>query len=220
MNPMISKLQYITQGETPEEHLENIQKACASGVEWVQLRLKKVAPKVVLETAKKAREITNHYQTRLIINDYYKVAKEIKADGVHLGKSDACPLEVRKSLEKWQIIGGTANTLDDCKELLNKKVDYIGLGPFIFTKTKDNLSPVLGEKGYLTIVEELKTDIPIIAIGGITQNDVLNVMITGVHGIAISGEITRNFNSISRLKELINGGSTQEQRWEPGKDKK
>jgi len=217
---MISKLHYISQGETPEEHLENIQKACASGVELVQLRLKNVDEATVLETAKKAKEITGHFQTRLMINDHYKVAIAIKADGVHLGKSDTCPTVARKEMASWQVIGGTANTLEDCQILIEKKVDYIGLGPFRFTKTKDNLSPVLGEKGYLTILEELKTDIPIIAIGGITQNDVLDIMITGVHGIAISGGITRDFNSISRFKELINGGPTQEQRWEPGKDKK
>ncbi len=217
---MISKLHYISQGETPEEHLENIQKACASGVELVQLRLKEFDDKTVLETAKKAKEITGRFQTRLIINDYYKVAAELKADGVHLGKSDICPTIARKELASWQIIGGTANTLEDCKTLIDKKVDYIGLGPFRFTKTKDDLGPVLGEKGYLTILKELKTDIPIIAIGGITQNDVLDIIITGVHGIAVSEEITRDFNSISKFKEIINGGPTQEQRWEPGENKK
>jgi len=71
----------------------------------------------------------------------------------------------------------------------------------------------------LTILEELKTDTPIIAIGGITQNDVLDIMITGVYGIAVSGEITRDFNSISKLKEIINGRPAQEQRWEPGENK-
>jgi thiamine-phosphate pyrophosphorylase len=217
---MISKLHYISQGGTPEEHLENIQKACASGVELVQLRLKGFDDKTVLETAKKAKEITERFQTRLIINDYYKVAAELKADGVHLGKSDTCPTVARKELASWQIIGGTANTLEDCKTLIDKKVDYIGLGPFRFTKTKDDLGPVLGEKGYLTILKELKTDTPIIAIGGITQNDVLDIIITGVHGIAVSEEITRDFNSISKFKEIINGGPTQEQRWEPGENKK
>jgi len=217
---MISKLHYISQGETPSAHLENIQKACASGAELVQLRLKDVEEKVVLETARKAKEITGHFQTRLIINDHYKIAAEVKADGVHLGKSDTCPTVARKALASWQIIGGTANTLEDCQELIAKKVDYIGLGPFRFTKTKDNLSPVLGENGYLTILEELKTDTPIIAIGGITLNDVLDIMITGVYGIAVSGEITRDFNSISKFKEIINGSPIQEQRWEPGKDKK
>jgi len=217
---MISKLHYISQGATPSAHLENIQKACASGVELVQLRLKDVEEKVVLETARKAKEITGHFQTRLIINDHYKIAAEVKADGVHLGKSDTCPTVARKELASWQIIGGTANTLEDCQELIDKKVDYIGLGPFRFTNTKDNLGPVLGEKGYLTILEELKTDTPVIAIGGITLNDVLDIMIAGVYGIAVSGEITRDFNSISKFKEIINGSPIQEQRWEPGENKK
>ena len=75
---MVSKLHYISQGKTAEEHLDNIQNACSSGADWVQLRLKNLDPKTILETAKKARDITGHYQTRLIINDYYKVAKVLK----------------------------------------------------------------------------------------------------------------------------------------------
>lgn len=210
---MIPKLHYISQGQTPEEHLEHIQKACTAGAELVQLRLKKLPGKVVWETAKKAREITEKYQTRLIINDFYKIAASVKADGVHLGKTDTCPTVARKELASWQIIGGTANTLEDCEALLDKKVDYIGLGPFRFTKTKENLSPVLGINGYLTILEELKSQVPVIAIGGIVLEDVTELMKTGVHGIAVSGEITRNFNSISEFKKLINGGPLDEQRW-------
>ncbi len=216
---MISKLHYISQGKTAQVHLNNIQNACSSGAELVQLRMKGFDEQTVLETAKKAREITGHFQTRLIINDFYKIAAIVKADGVHLGKTDANPLIARKELASWQIIGGTANTLQDCKGLISKKVDYIGLGPFRFTDTKANLSPVLGENGYRIILEELKPSIPIIAIGGITQNDVLEIMNTGVYGIAVSGEITRDFNSISKFKEIINGGPTREQRWEPGENK-
>ena len=212
---MITNLHYISQGKTPQEHLNNIHSACAAGAELVQLRLKSMDTKTVLETAKKAREITSHFQTRLIINDYYKVAAEVKADGVHLGKSDTSPTIARKALASWQIIGGTANTLEDCKKLIDNKVDYIGLGPFRFTETKGNLSPVLGEKGYATIISELKTKTPIIAIGGITLNDVLDIMITGVYGLAVSGDISRDFNKISKFKELINGSKPQEQRWEP-----
>lgn len=78
---MISKLQYISQGNTPEHHLENIQQACVAGAEWVQLRLKDTPEDIVLSTAQKAREITGHFQTRLIINDYYRIAIEVKADG-------------------------------------------------------------------------------------------------------------------------------------------
>ena len=216
---MISKLHYITQGNTPEEHLENIQRACASGAEWVQLRLKKKDPKTILETAKKAREITAHFQTRLIINDYYKVAKEVNADGVHLGKKDACPLKVRDYLGKFYSIGGTANTLEDCKELLTKKVDYIGLGPFQFTETKKNLSPVIGEAGYKVLIEELKTETPIIAVGGITLDTVASIIKTGVFGVAVSGAITNDFTSIPVFHQLLKAPSTNEQVYKLGDNK-
>ncbi|REH54816.1 thiamine-phosphate diphosphorylase [Tenacibaculum gallaicum] len=213
---MISKLHYITQGKTSEEHLENIQRACASGAEWVQLRLKNLDPKTILETAQKAREITSHFQTRLIINDYYKVAKEVNADGVHLGKKDICPLTAREYLGKWYAIGGTANTLEDCKKLLEKKVDYIGLGPFQFTETKKNLSPVLGIKGYKTLLEKLQTETPIIAVGGITLEDVSDIINTGIYGVAVSEAVTQNFNLIPTFHKILNAPSTNEQVYKLG----
>lgn len=210
-------LHYISQGKTPKEHLINIQNACTAGAELVQLRLKNLGYKEVLKIAEEAREITGHYQTRLIINDYYKIAKEVKADGVHLGKNDTCPSIARKHLGEFYFIGGTANTIHDCRNLINKKVDYIGLGPYRFTKTKDNLSPVLGYNGYLTILEELKTDTPIIAIGGITLNDVPEILETGVYGIAASTEITKNFNKIGLFNKLLQTPSSQEQVWKLNK---
>lgn len=210
----INKLHYISQGATPKEHLENIQKACASGAELVQLRLKNLSEKKILKTALEAREITNHFQTRLIINDHYKIAKETKADGVHLGLTDTNPKIARKELFSWQIIGGTANTLQDCQQRIEEDVDYIGLGPFRFTSTKDNLSPVLGLNGYSLILEELKTKTPVIAIGGITTNDVADILKTGVSGIAISGEITKDFNKIRTFHQLLQAGSSQEQKYD------
>ncbi|CAM1374440.1 thiamine phosphate synthase [Tenacibaculum xiamenense] len=207
---MISKLQYITQGSTPEEHIENVQKACSYGAEWVQLRLKDVDEGTVLEAAKEARAITSHFQTRLIINDFYQIAKEVKADGVHLGKNDTCPAIAKKYLGDLYIVGGTANTLDDCKKLIDKGVNYIGLGPFRFTETKKNLSPVLGVDGYELIIDELAKEIPIIAIGGITLSDVSLLLKTGIHGIAISSEITQSFSTIPAFHTLLKAGSTLE----------
>ncbi|MBU2949669.1 thiamine phosphate synthase [Tamlana agarivorans] len=213
---MIPKLHYISQGETPKAHIENIQKACQSGAELVQLRLKNYSEKKILKAAQEAREITAHYQTRLIINDHYKIAKEVKADGVHLGKSDTCPSIARKALYSWQIVGGTANTLKDCENLINKKVDYIGLGPFRFTETKDNLSPVLGLKGYEAIIESLKTETPIIAIGGLTTDDIPELLTAGIYGIAVSGAITKNFNNINVFKQLLKSSDDlEEQVWKP-----
>lgn len=209
---IIPKLHYISQGNSPKEHLENIQKACTSGIELVQLRLKNISEKKFLKLSTSAREITSHFQTRLIINDHYKIAKAIKADGVYLEKSDVCPTIARKHLYSWQMIGGTANTLQDCEILLAKDVDYMTLGPFKVEITKDNLSPPLGLNGYTAIIENLKTETPIIGVGGMTIKDVTDVLETGVSGIAVSGEITRNFDSIKIFNQLLKASSTEEQR--------
>jgi thiamine-phosphate pyrophosphorylase len=210
---MIPKLHYISQGNSPKEHLENIQKACTSGIELVQLRLKNISEKKLLKLANEVREITSHFQTRLIINDHYKIAKTIKADGVHLGNTDACPTVARKHLYPWQIIGGTANTLLDCETLIDKEVDYISLGPFRIIETKENLNPVLGLNGYTAIMEALKIETPIIGVGGITTEDVTDILETGISGVAVSGEITRNFDTIKIFNQLLNASSTEEQRY-------
>lgn len=210
---MIPKLHYITQGNSVKEHLENIQKACNAGAELVQLRLKGVSEKKILKAAQEAREITAHFQTRLIINDYYKIAKEVKADGVHLGKTDSCPTVARKHLYSWQIIGGTANAIQDCETLLDKQVNYISLAPFRATKTKTDLPPVLGLAGYTAITDVLKTGTPIIGVGGITTDDITDILATGISGVAVSGAITRNFNSIKLFNELLSASSTAEQRY-------
>lgn len=211
---MIPKLHYISQGNSPKEHLENIQKACTTGAELVQLRLKNISEKKFLKLAKEAREITSHFQTRLIINDNYKIAIEVKADGVHLGQTDSCPTTARKQLHSWQIIGGTANTLEECETLLAKEVDYISLGPFKFTSTKENLvSTLLGLNGYTAIIEELNTETPILGVGGITTEDVTAILETGISGIAVSGAITHDFNTIKTFNQLLNASSTAEQRY-------
>ncbi|RKS53086.1 thiamine-phosphate diphosphorylase [Gillisia mitskevichiae] len=209
---MIPKLHYISQGNSPKEHLENIQKACTSGVELVQLGLKNDSEENFLKLAKEAREITSHYQTRLIINDQYKIAKEVKADGVHLEKMDSCPTIVRAHLYTWQIIGATATTLQDCQTLIDKEVDYIILSPFRFTTSKDNLSPALGLSGYTAVSEALKTETPILGFGGITTEDVKGILATGVSGIAVSDEITQYFDTIKTFNLLLNASLIEEKR--------
>ena len=208
----IPKLHYISQGSTPIEHLENIQKACASGAELVQLRLKNVSEKNVLKLATEAREMTSYFQTRLIINDYYKIARAVKADGVHFEKHDTSLIIPRRHLYTWQIIGVTANTLQDCETLISNVVDYISLGPFRINSTKDNLSPALGLNGFTAITVALKTETPIIGFGGITTKDVADIVKTGIPGIAVSDEITRDFNTIRTFNQLLSASSTDEKR--------
>lgn len=207
----IPKLHYISQEGSPKEVLENIQKACTSGAELVQLRLKNISEKKFLKLAKQVIEITSHFQTRLIINEHYKIAKEIKADGVHLDKTDTCPTIVRKHLHTWQMIGATANTLQDCESLIAKDVDYITLSPFRLEESDDKIA--LGLNGYTVISDELKTETPIIGYGSIKTNDVTDILKTGVSGIAVSKEIANDFNTIKTYNQLLKASSTEEQRY-------
>jgi len=196
------RLQYISQGKTPEEHLENITAVCKAGGRWIQLRLKDVDMATYVNTATKCRNICDIYNAIMIVNDAVSVAKTSLADGVHLGLNDMSIKDARKILGKNAIIGGTANTINDCLEHINAEVDYIGLGPFRYTLTKDKLSPVLGVKGYEQILSELKKKekaTPIIAIGGIIEDDIKPLMRTGVSGIAVSGLLT----NITELSEKI-----------------
>jgi thiamine-phosphate pyrophosphorylase len=209
---MIPKLHYISEGNSPKEHIENIQKACSSGAELVQLRLKNISAKKYLKLAKEAREITSYFQTRLIIYEDFKIARAVKADGVHLETIKASSMKARIHLYTWQIIGGTANTIQDCETLLGEQVDYITLNPFRSSATEDNLLPVLGLNGYTAIIEALKTETPIIGAGGITTKDVKDILETGVSGIGVSEEITRDFDRIKTFNQLLSASSTEEQR--------
>jgi thiamine-phosphate pyrophosphorylase len=209
---MIPKLHYISEGNSPKEHIENIQKACSSGAELVQLHLKNISEKKHLKLAKEAREITSYFQTRLIIYEDFKIARAVKADGVHLETMAASSMKARIHLYTWQIIGGTANTIQDCETLLGEQVDYINLNPFRSSAIEDNLPPVLGLNGYTAILETLKTETPIIGVGGITTADVKDILKTGVSGIGVSEEITRNFDTIKTFNQLLSASSTEEQR--------
>ena len=209
---MIPKLHYISQGNSPKEHIDNIQKACSSGAELVQLHLNNISEKKYLKLAKEAREITSYFQTRLIIYNDYKIARAVKADGVHLETIAASSMKARIHLYTWQIIGSTANTIQDCETLLGEQVDYITLNPFRSSETGDNLPPVLGLNGYSSIIEALKTKTPIIGNGGITTADVKDILKTGVSGIGVSEEITRDFDSIKTFNQLLSASSTEEQR--------
>lgn len=190
---MIEQLQYISQGATSEDHLSNIEDALKSGVKWVQLRMKDCTYIEYLETAQKAKQLTDSFNAKLIINDNVPIALEVNADGVHLGQDDMRIEDARKLVGKHMIIGGTANTLNQVIEHKNGGANYVGVGPFRFTSTKKKLSPILGLEGYHQLIQGLKEnqiEIPVIAIGGIELEDITEIKNQGVHGIAVSGLIT------------------------------
>ena len=137
------------------------------------------------------------------MNDYVFVAKEISADGVHLGKEDMNPKEARKILGNNFIIGGSTNNLEDVRRQMADGCDYIGIGPFRFTSTKEKLNPVLGLEGIKKIAEQYGSKILMIAIGGIKTEDVASLMETGIHGVAVSSAINLSENKIETARKFV-----------------
>lgn len=186
----ISRFHYLTQDMEGFSHARLAELACLGGASWVQLRVKNKPTEDWLKIAMETKRVCEKYKAKLIVNDNIHIAKEICAEGVHLGKEDMSPAEARQILGNRFIIGGSANTIEDVKRQINNGCDYIGLGPFRFTTTKEKLNPFLGLDGIRRIISMMKNvSTPIIAIGGIHTNDVESLMGTGIHGIAVSAAI-------------------------------
>ena len=168
--------------------------------------MKEASIEEILPIAQEAMSLCRMYDATFIIDDFVELAKQIGADGVHLGKNDMPIAEARKILGKDFIIGGTANTFEDVQMLHQAGADYIGCGPFRFTTTKKNLSPIIGLEGYQQIISQMKENnisLPLVAIGGITKEDLPSLMQTGISGVALSGSILRAENPIEEMKEII-----------------
>ena len=199
---MFSKLQYISQGNTIEQQLYNIHQALDNGCDWIQMRFKNGNSHELFTLAEAVKILCDEYLATFIINDKVDLAIQINADGVHLGLNDMKISDARNLLGNHKIIGGTANTFEDISQLAKEKCDYIGLGPFKFTATKTNLSPILGLEKYQDILSKMQAQniqIPVYAIGGIETNDIENLLDLGIHGIAVSKLLTNN----PLQKELI-----------------
>ena len=182
----ISTLHYITTNP------EAAELACQGGARWVQLRVKNQPYALWKQLALDTQAVTRRYGATLLINDNPRLAQEIGADGVHVGQADMPPAEARQMLGAKFIIGGTANTFADVQRHVAAGVDYVGLGPFRFTSTKEKLSPILGLAGYTDIMRQCRAaglTVPVVGIGGITLDDVSALLATGLHGVAVSGAI-------------------------------
>lgn len=200
---MISRLHYISQDLPGKDHPTLIIEACEAGVRWVQLRLKNLDKKEVKAIASDVRQICNEYQATFILNDHVKIAAQVEADGVHIGKKDMPPLEARSILGNDKIIGATANTLEDIRRLNKSSINYIGLGPLRYTTTKAQLSPVLGIEGYRHLIGHAQSEgnsKPIIAIGSVQLNDINALLEAGVYGIAVASLI----NKAEDKEEVVN----------------
>lgn len=199
-------LQFITHYTESIGYLDSVRIALEGGCRWVQLRMKNATPDEIRPVALEAQRLCREAGATFIIDDHVELVGELKADGVHLGKNDMPIDEARHMLGPDCIIGGTANTFEDVEMHWRNGADYIGCGPFRFTTTKEKLSPVLGLEGYREVVGRMKgagISLPIVAIGGITAEDIPAIMQTGVTGIALSGTVLRAADPVAEMKRLI-----------------
>lgn len=199
-------IQFITHSNERYDHVEGAKLALQGGCRWIQLRMKDAMEIDFLRAAKKIRRLCDEYHATFILDDHVEWVGLTGADGVHLGKNDMPVDEARKMLGRNRIIGGTANTFEDVERLSRQGAGYIGCGPFRFTTTKKNLSPVLGLEGYRSITAQMKAhdiQLPIVAIGGILHQDIPAIMQTGVTGIAVSGAVLNAENPVEEMRLFI-----------------
>lgn len=199
-------LQFITHPSERYSIADEVKMVIEGGCRWVQLRLKNASDAEVKEIAEEIIPLCQETETILVLDDRVELTMDLKVHGVHLGKNDMPAAEAREYLGAGAIIGVTANTAEDIIAYKKIDVDYVGLGPYRFTTTKEKLSPVLGLDGYRNIITKIRNagvELPVVAIGGITLDDITDLMATGVNGIAMSGSIINAENPVEYTRQVI-----------------
>ena len=168
--------------DSVESFLEKVETACRSGVTIIQLREKNLTTNQYYQLAKQVKEITDAYQIPLIIDDRLDVCLAVDAAGLHIG-DDELPVSVaRQVLGSEKILGVTAKTVKRALEAEEGGADYLGTGAIFPTTTKEN-API-------TLISTLKTicqrvTIPVVAIGGLTSENIDQLIGTGIAGVAV-----------------------------------
>lgn len=203
-------LQLITNPINIDNAMTQAKEALAGGCRWIQLRWKDAPLDKLTEAALQMAALCHDVGAIFLLDDHVELVGLTDADGVHLGKNDMPVNEARQLLGPGRIIGATANTTDDIIAAAQAGADYIGYGPFRFTTTKKNLSPVLGLEGYRKAADFCKEHhlrLPLVAIGGITDCDIVPIMEAGAEGIALSGSIVKTQNpaaATAKIMSIIN----------------
>jgi thiamine-phosphate pyrophosphorylase len=177
-----------------------ISQAIDGGVETVQLREKDLSTVELYVLASKIREITRKKGSNLIINDRVDIALAVDADGVHLGWQSLGIEIVRTMIGHDKLIGFSAHNLQEAKKAENSGADYVSISPIFDTACKDYFIEPLGIEKIGMIKEEI--DIPVIALGGINENNVNGVLENGADGIAVISAILQSENPMQSASRL------------------
>jgi thiamine-phosphate pyrophosphorylase len=178
------------------------------GADAIQLREKTISDSEFISLAGEVREITTRSGTLLIINDRVHVAREINADGVHLGQQDMSVLEARDIIGNEKIIGVSTHSIIQAMQAQKDGADYIAIGPIYPTRTKD-YEPSIGIEVFKKISEEV--NIPFIAIGAITLENLDEVLQAGASRVAVCSAIIGSkdiYSSTKQYKEKLNCAPT------------
>ena len=178
-------------------HAEQIARLSEGGATLVQLREKHMAPREFYREAEAALRVARERGVRLIINDRADIALALRADGVHLGQDDLPPQAARELLGSDAIIGFSTHTIDQAVSAARLPVDYIALGPVFATSSKQNPDPVVGVEG-LVCVRAQVGHIPLVAIGGINDQNARGVLESGADAVAVISALLLERSAIAR----------------------
>lgn len=179
---------------------EAVERSIKGGCTLVQLREKDCTSLEFYQTAIKVKEITDKYEVPLIINDRVDIALAVDAAGVHVGQKDLPAAVVRKIIGPDKIVGVSAATVQEAEQAEKDGADYLGIGAMYQTKTKKDTRPVT-----LTELREIrsKVRIPIVVIGGINKNTVMDFKGTGIDGLAVVSAVIAQENIEQAASELV-----------------
>lgn len=178
---------------------DQVKEALDGGATCIQLREKQLDDKTFLQEAIEIQKLCKEYHVPFIVNDNVEIAKTMHADGIHVGQSDMEALDVRKELGKDVILGVSAQTVEQAKKAEAHGADYLGVGAVFPTGSKDDADDVSHET-LKAICEAVS--IPVIAIGGITQDNVKELAGSGIVGIAVISAIFAQQHITQATKDL------------------
>lgn len=197
MKKFIEKLQFITHDIEQHTHIEQAQIACEAGAKWIQYRCLTKTDDELLEDINVIAEICDDWGATLIVTDHIHLNGKADIQGFHIEDMDADFKQLREELGEAITIGGSSNTVEGLLRIAAEGADYAGFGPFKVTTTKPNNAPLLGIEGYtkaMNVLKQQNIDLPVLAVGGVTLDDIDDLIKTEVFGIAASSAINQAEN--------------------------
>jgi len=194
MKKYIEKLHFITHDLAQISHVEQAQLACEAGAKWIQYRCLTKTEDGLLDDIHQIATICDDWGATLIVTDHVHLKGKADIQGFHIEDMEADFVVLRNQLGEETTIGGSSNTVEGLIRLWKEGADYVGFGPFGQTSTKPNSYPLINIEGYAAAMSALKAlnaDLPVLAVGGVTLNDVDALMQTGIFGIAVSAAINQ-----------------------------